>query len=89
MHSECRRYSVTEAHERLIDWVRNLDTDELARAISVHIEPWGQSGVAVGPVPVVVFDDQGGDDDSAPYLGGKRMRVVFVEDTSDCGGMAG
>jgi hypothetical protein len=86
MHTECRRYSVTEAHERLVDWVRNLDTDELARAMSEHIEPCTPQGQ---PLPVVVFDDMGGDDDSAPYLGGKRMRVVFVEDTADCGGMAG
>jgi hypothetical protein len=85
-HTECKRYSVTEAHERLVDWVRNMDTDELARAISEHLEPWDK---CCQPIAVVVFDDQGGDDDSAPYLGGKRMRVVFVEDTSDCGGMAG
>jgi hypothetical protein len=65
--------SVTEAHERLADWIRNMDTDELARAVSEHAPPRH-----CDPTPVQVFDDCGGDDDSAPYLAGKRMRAVFV-----------
>lgn len=75
MHTECVRMSVTEAHERLVDWIRNLDTDELARAVSEHAPPRH-----CDPTPVQVFDDMGGDDDSAPYLDGKRLRTVFVED---------
>lgn len=85
-HTECRRYTASEAIQRLVDWVQNLDTDDLARAISVNVEPWG---VGCQPVPVVVTDDMGDGEESAPYLSGKRLRVVFVEDTSDCGGMAG
>lgn len=79
MHTECNRYSSTEAIERLVDWVRNLDTDGLAKAMSECVEPWGKG---CQPVPVVVFDDQGGDDESAPYVEGKRLRVVYVLDDS-------
>lgn len=83
-HTDCVRYSATEAIERLVDWIRNMDTDELARAVSEHAPPR-----YCDPTPVVVFDDCGGDDDSAPYLGGRRLKMVYVDDDSDCRGAAG
>jgi hypothetical protein len=60
-----------------------MDTDELARAVSQHAPPRH-----VEPIPVVVFDDCGGDDDSAPYVEGRRLKVVYVDDSSDCYGAA-
>ena len=69
------RYSATEAIERLVDWVRNLDTDELAKAVSQHAPPRYTERT-----PVVVFDDMGGDEESAPYLEGKRLKVIYVLD---------
>jgi hypothetical protein len=71
-HTQCHRFSSTEAIERLVDWVRNLDTDGLARVVSQHAPLWGNQ------IPVIVFDDCGGDDDSAPYFQGTRMQVVYM-----------
>lgn len=75
---DCQRLSVTEAIDRLRDWVINLDIDGLARMVSEHCPPQMSDGG-----PVVVFDDQGGDDDSAPYMDGRRCRWVCVPESPD------
>ncbi len=76
---DCFRLSATEAIDRLRDWVTNLDVDELARMVSECCPHLGRSANS----PVVVFDDMGGADDSAPYLGGRRGRWAFVPEQPD------
>lgn len=66
------RLCVDDAMDRLRDWVANLDLDELARVISEHCHPRGADGGAV-----VVFDNYS-DEESAPYMDGRRCRWVCV-----------
>lgn len=72
------RLSVTEAVDRLRDWIHCLDIDGLAQFVSEHCPPQGADGG-----PVVVFDDCGGDEDSAPYIDGRRCRWVCVPELPD------
>lgn len=70
VYPEIERVSLTEALEDLHSWVNSLALDELAEQISLHYRMQGKA--------VVIFDDQGGDDDSNPYCEGKEQRLVCI-----------
>lgn len=70
VYPDIERVSLTEALEELHSWVNNMDIDELAEQLS---QSWRMEGKAV-----VIFDDQGGGDDSNPYCKGKAHRMVCI-----------